>query len=288
MLPPLVYRVINPDADAEEAYILSCQLVLPAGMMGLVVAAMASATASAATSSLNVFAGAFTTEVYQRLINPNATDRKLVHVGRILTVLLGGIVIAGSLLIPRYGYTSFILDITTLLTGPLVLPTIWGLFSRKIGVKAVWGTTLAGFVAAVIVKFGLREDGFLSGIGLLQPVSEWVIANMRIADLSAGILVPLITLAILELVEKSEHPGWNRIQESTKSFHETEAIAPSTLPAKMVAITLTAIAVMMSVLAIIDSTERKILLLFSLILVAISSVVFLLIHYKNKVPSPQD
>ena len=69
---------------------------------------------------------------------------------------------------------------------------------------------------------------------------------------------------------------------------ETEAIAPSTLPAKMVAITLTAIAVMMSVLAIIDSTERKILLLFSLILVAISSVVFLLIHYKNKVPSPQD
>ena len=35
MLPPLVFRVINPDADFEQAYVLACRLVLPAGRWGL-------------------------------------------------------------------------------------------------------------------------------------------------------------------------------------------------------------------------------------------------------------
>ncbi|CAA6679674.1 MULTISPECIES: sodium:solute symporter family transporter [unclassified Lentimonas] len=282
MLPPLVYRVLNADADVEQAYILSCQLVLPAGMMGLMVAAMASATASAATSQLNVFAGAFTTEVYQRLINTGATDQQLVRMGRIFTVVLGGIVIAGSLLIPRYGYTAFILDLTTLLTGPLVLPTIWGLFSRKIGVKAVWGTTLIGFMAAVVVKFGLKGDGFLTGISLLQGLSEWVMAHARIADLCSGILVPFVVLVVLELVEKHEHPGWQRVQDSKLSFHETEDLQSSTLPAKMVAITLAAIAVMMSVLAMINHVDAKVLLCFALILYVISGTVYFIIRKADR------
>ncbi|MGJ8639549.1 MAG: sodium:solute symporter family transporter [Opitutaceae bacterium] len=283
MLPPLVYRVLNPDADVEQAYILSCQLVLPAGMMGLMIAAMASATASAATSQLNVFAGAFTTEVYQRLFNKDASDKQLVLIGRVFTVVLGGVVIAGSLLIPRYGYTAFILDLTTLLTGPLVLPTIWGLFSRKIGIKAVWSTTMLGFVAAVIVKFGLKEGGFLVGIESFQPLSEWVISHARIADLTTGILFPLLVLVILELIEKNEHPGWQRVEASKKSFHETEAIQSSTLPAKMVVITLAAIAVMMSVLAVMNREEVWVLAGFAGILYLIAGTVYMLIRRADKV-----
>ncbi len=272
MLPPLVYRVLEPGADIEQAYILSCKLVLPAGMMGLMIAAMASATASAATSQLNVFAAAFTTEVYQRFINKDASETQLVFIGRIFTVILGLVVIAGSLMIPRYGYTRFILDITTLLTGPLVLPTIWGLFSKKIGIKAVWGTTLVGFLAAAIVKFGLATDGFLTEFSILQPVSEWVIEHQRIADLSSGILIPFFVLIVLELLSKREHPGWNRVEESKQAFHKTIAVNSSSLPAKMVAITLAAIAAVMAILALFDDSERSILFTFSIILLAIAGV----------------
>lgn len=282
MLPPLVYRVINPDVDQEQAYILACQMVLPAGMMGLMVAAMASATASAATSQLNVFAGAFTTEVYQRLFNPDASDKQLVFVGRLFTVLLGGVVIAGALLIPRYGYTSFILDLTTLLTGPLVLPTIWGLFSKKIGIKAVWGTTLIGFVAAALIKFGFSEGGFLTSVELLQPFSEWVAAHQRIADLTSGIIVPFIALVVLELIAKVEHPGWARVQTSKQSFHATEDAQSSTMPAKMVAATLTAIGLIMGVLAILNNEQRIVLMLFALSLVAIAAVVFFIIRTADR------
>jgi len=283
MLPALVFRVLNPDADFEQAYILACQMVLPAGMMGLMVAAMASATASAATTQLNVFAGAFTTEVYQALFNKNASDRQLVFVGRVFTLILGGIVIAGSLLIPKYGYTRFIIDLTTLLTGPLVLPTIWGLFSKKIGIKAVWMTTLAGFAAAVIVKFGLSENGFLTGIELLQPISAWVTSNMRIADLTAGIMVPLIVLILLELIATKEHISVKKIELSKQAFQETVVVQSSTLPAKMIITTLIIIAIVMTILSFTNPAQRGILLTFSAMLFAIAGMVFFAIRRSSVV-----
>jgi len=67
LLPPLAYRLIHPipagaseaevTALAESAYIMACRHVLPAGMVGLMLAAMFSATASMVSSQLNVFAG---------------------------------------------------------------------------------------------------------------------------------------------------------------------------------------------------------------------------------------
>ncbi|GAL02096.1 sodium-solute symporter putative [Photobacterium aphoticum] len=62
MLPPIVYSTINPNVNPEQAYILSAQAVLPMGMLGLVVSSMLAATASMASSELNVFSGALTTE----------------------------------------------------------------------------------------------------------------------------------------------------------------------------------------------------------------------------------
>ena len=137
MLPPLIYRVVNQSADTEQAYILACQYVLPAGMMGLMVAAMASATASMATTRLNVFAGAFT-EAYHNMMGKGASEKRLVFVGRMITLILGIVVIGGALMIPKYGYTKFIVDINKLLYVPLFLPTVWGLFSRKIGISLLY------------------------------------------------------------------------------------------------------------------------------------------------------
>lgn len=271
MIPPLVYRVINPDADHEQAYILACQAVLPPGMLGLMIAAMASATASMATTQLNVFAGAFTTEVYQRFINRTAADAQVVRVGRIVTVILGCVVVASSLLIPRYGYTRFILDITTLITGPLVLPTIWGLFSRKIGMSAVWTTAIVGFLSALVVKFGFSTHGFLVDVSFLSSLCDWVADNRRVADLCAGILVPFFVLIFLEVLSKNQHPGWDRIEESARNFHEQPARESSTLPAVMVAITLGIIATVMGGLAIFTSSDSKTLAGFSIILLGIAA-----------------
>jgi len=282
MLPPLVYRVLNSEANPEEAYILACQLVLPAGMMGLMVAAMASATASMATTRLNVFSGAITTEVYQRLFNQDASDSRMVTVGRIVTVALGMVVVTGALLIPQYGYTSFIIDINTLLAGPMLLPTLWGMFSRKIGAKSVWSTIVAGAVVAYLIKFALARGGFLTEVESLQSLVQWIAANSRIVDLTAGIIFPVALLSCLEFSSKNEHPGWQRVAETSRQFRDLPAVESSSLPVKMVSISLTIIAVLMVVLAVRDREEAVILVSLAAVLAAIAGALYLAMRRKEK------
>tara|TARA_B100001123_G_scaffold444349_1_gene592916 strand:+ start:3059 stop:4786 length:1728 start_codon:yes stop_codon:yes gene_type:complete len=285
MIPPMIFRVLNPNVDTEQAYILACQLVLPAGMMGLMVAAMASATASMATTRLNVFAGAFTTEVYHRKINQGASEKQLVFIGRLVTVILGCIVISGALLIPKYGYTSFIIDINTLLYGPMLMPTIWGLFSRKIGLKAVWGTVLIGFVAAYVIKFGLSlsRDGFLTETAMLRPLVEWIAANSRIVDLTSGLVVPFFILLFLEIFEKHEHPGWSRIMDTKKKFEELPPVKSSALPGKMVVICLTMLAVVMGALSIINREQFGVLITLTIVLLAIAGTMYGFIRRADRI-----
>lgn len=273
MLPPLVYRVINDSVEPAEAYVLACQHVLPAGMMGLMVAAMASATASMATTRLNTFSGALTSEVYHRVINTAATDGQLVLVGRIATVALGMVVTAGALLIPRYGYTSFIIDINTLLAGPMLLPGVWGLFSRRIGPFAVWFTIAAGAIVAYLVKFALAREGILTEVESLQGLVQWIAANSRVVDLTAGIVFPLVLMTTLELLAKKDHPGYARVQEFAKKFHEAPVAKSSTLPAKMVAISLVIIASVMLVLAVLDPNEAKVLGALAVVLGVIAAII---------------
>ncbi|MDA0347334.1 MAG: Na+:solute symporter [Verrucomicrobia bacterium] len=281
MMPPLLYRVINPAADTEQAYILACKYVLPAGMVGLMVAAMASATASMATTRLNVFAGAFT-EVYERLFNKSATEEQLVFVGRMITIILGLVVMLGALLIPKYGYTKFIVDINTLLYVPLLLPSVWGLFSKKIGLTAVWVTTIAGFVSAYLVKFAFAKEGFLTGVYALQPLVNWIAENPRIADLLSGIVTPFVILIVWELVAKKESKGWSLAQEAKRVFHETPAVKTYTLPGKMVAIYLVLIAMLMGALSIMDRKEAGVLIALAVVLLIIASILFVFLRKADR------
>lgn len=94
----LLLRVQSPipeDASAEairilkeEAYIKSCRHVLPAGMVGLMMAAMFSATASLISSQLNVFSSVLTHGIYQPL-RKKITDAGLLRAGLFCTLLLG-------------------------------------------------------------------------------------------------------------------------------------------------------------------------------------------------------
>ena len=281
MLPPLLYRVVNADADSELAYILACKLVLPAGMVGLMVAAMASATASQATTRLNVFAGAFT-EAYHRLVNKSASETQLVFVGRIITILLGLVVVAGALLVPKYGYTRFTIDINSLLYVPLFLPFVWGLFSKKIGVGAVWVTTIFGFIAGWVVKFALSGDGFLTNVEFLLPIVIWIEMNTRVAGMLGAIVTPFLILIAFELFGKKEDPGWARAQNAKRAFHEQPVMEVDTMPGKMVAISLGAIALLMGLLAIFHRQEAGILALVSIVLIAIGGALYVFLHRADK------
>lgn len=276
MLPPMAYRLIDANANHEQAYILACKTVLPAGMLGLMVAAMCSATASTVTTQLNVYAGAFTTGLYRALLRPHAGERELVLAGRVITLLLGAIAIAGALLIPRLGtYTGFILASVAMLTGPLVLPTIWGLFSRKIGLGTAWAVTLLGIVAGLVAKFGFGRGGWLTGIEALAPLAGLLQANPRLSEIVVGTAFPLLLLGGAELLFRSTHPGWTRVANHRARQRDEMPALPSVLPAKLCAWSTAAIGSLLLVLAVVDREERAILAGTSLLLFAIAAAILL-------------
>jgi len=216
--PVLLFRMLHADADPEQAFILAARSVLPAGLLGLTMAAMFSATASAISGQINVFAGVLTEQFYRRLFRPAASERQLVAAGRGFALLIGIALIAMAWHVPRLGGAeSVVLTITGLLFGPLMAPTVWGLLSGRIGTGAVFATTLGSFAAGLLLRFGLAADGALAH----WPLAGWVQANPRVADVLVGAVLPVLILAVAHLCAPTTRPQWLSVQARMAAYTPT-------------------------------------------------------------------
>ena len=85
----LVAMVIYPDlSDRELGYPKLMLDFLPPVLLGLVVTSLIAAFMSTVSTSINWGASYLTNDLYLRFINPNATQRELVNVGRVASILV--------------------------------------------------------------------------------------------------------------------------------------------------------------------------------------------------------
>jgi len=149
LFPSVAARVILPDlANPEMAYVSLCLKLLPAGIMGLMIAAMFAATMSVLSAEFNVTASVLTRDIYQRLFRKNATPKETLWVARLMTLGVGLIVSVGALYVNKLGgafqvnqYMSGIFSI------PMIIPVIMGvLFWRP----QPWGA-IAAMIAGIAV-----------------------------------------------------------------------------------------------------------------------------------------
>ena len=205
MLPPMIYRVINPNVVPEQAYVLACAEVLPAGMIGLLLAAMFSSAASYIDGEVNVYAGAVTDDFYKQIINPHASEKQLVLVGRISSFLIGAVIMAIALAVPYLGGAQqVILTITGLLAVAMVLPVLWGLYFGGIRQKAVWFSTIASFIAAAVVKLAIPAHPS-------SPLLQFYNAHVQVLEVAIGLFVPLVVLTVMELSAAKKSAGFQAV-----------------------------------------------------------------------------
>lgn len=273
MLPPMIYRVMNPAAIPEQAYVLACAAVLPAGMMGLLLAAMFSSAASYIDGEVNVYAGAVTNDFYKLMVNPEASEKKLVWVGRVCSFLIGAVIIAIALVVPYVGGAEkVILTITGLLAVAMVLPVLWGLYFGKIRQKAVWYSSLASFAAALFVKLAIPAE---SG----HPLVAWYNSHAQVMEVAVGLFVPLVVLLAMELTGKETSEGFVRIRQIQK----TEELIPTDrsiaeFPSRMLGYSIVALAVLMSALLFTAEENGWLIALFSIVLLLIGLTILGLVR----------
>lgn len=212
---PILFRLLDGSANPEQAYILASKLVLPAGMLGLMMAAMFSATASAVSAQINVFAGVLSDQLYRRVIAPNADDRAVMRAGRVFTALIGLTLIAVALAVPYAGGAQqIVLTVTALLLPPLMAPTVWGLLSGRIDTTALLASALGSFALGLAIKF-LTSEGALLGV---TGFGLWIQANPRMTDVLVGAVFPNVVLAVFHLCNRREQPGWQETERRIAGY----------------------------------------------------------------------
>jgi len=124
---------------------------LPVGVKGIAFAALAAAIVSSLASMLNSTATIFTMDIYKPFIGKNASESKLVNVGRLSAA--GALVIA-IIVAPQLGGIpqafQYIQEYTGLVSPGILAIFILGLFYKKTSTNAaIWGAILALPVALI-------------------------------------------------------------------------------------------------------------------------------------------
>lgn len=193
MLPPMIYKVLNPTLDgmqAEGAYLMICKEVLPVGMLGLMIGGMIFATASSVNTSLNLAAAVLTNDVYKPL-KPSATEKELMFFARIATLTFGLLTIGVAFLVPLAGgIVEVVLSIGAVTGGALYGPAIWALFSKKQTGKSILAVTLVSLSVNLFFKF---LSPLLLGISLT-----------RSEEMILGVGLPFLLLLGYEFVGKKQ------------------------------------------------------------------------------------
>ncbi|MFQ5808279.1 MAG: Na+:solute symporter [Armatimonadota bacterium] len=160
-IPVWAAPVLLGEIDPELSYILVAAKYLPGiapGLLGLLIAAIFAATMSMVDSDLNALAAVFTKDIYGRIINPRATEHKLMQVGLIATVVFGALTIGCGLAVggPALGgaFTAMIEWYGAVL-GPVSIPLLFGMLLRRTTWRGALLSWAGGFVTFVLCKYWL-------------------------------------------------------------------------------------------------------------------------------------
>ena len=138
---------------ADRAYPWVAQF-LPSGFKGLVFAALAAAIVSSLASMLNSTATIFTMDIYKTYIDKNASELKLVNIGRLTAVV--ALVIA-VFVAPMLGVLDqafqYIQEYTGLVSPGILAVFLCGLFWKHTTSKGAIIGVLASIPIALLLKF---------------------------------------------------------------------------------------------------------------------------------------
>ena len=118
---------------------------IPLGVKGLILAALAAAIVSSLASMLNSTSTIFTMDIYKSHFNKNASDAKMVSIGRITAVVA---LIIAIIIAPQLGSLGqvfiFIQEYTGVVSPGILAVFLMGLFYKKAtNNAAIWGAILS-------------------------------------------------------------------------------------------------------------------------------------------------
>jgi solute:Na+ symporter, SSS family len=194
----LVHKGLLPElADSKEAFAHMVMNLLPAGMKGLIVAALLAALMGTIAGALNSIATLFAFDLYKRF-KPDTSDKKLVHIGRAATVTGVILAIIWSPIIGRFdsiygAIASMICYIAPPITAVFMVGIFWKRATAKAGAITLW----SGFAMGMIVF----------ALDLYKEQTGWSMLFMHAAGMLCGISI--VVMIVTSLLDKDTNTEEN-------------------------------------------------------------------------------
>ena len=215
--------VLLPDqTDWEQSYPLLAVQLLPPVALGLVVVSLVAAFMSTVSTSVNWGASYLTHDLYQRFVRPQASEKELLLVGQLASVLLVIFGVLTALISSSIG-TVFRLVIA-MGTGPgvvLVLRWFWWRVNAAAELAALLGGFLIGFSTSVVPVLRIEDYGVRLLVTTLLTAGLWLIAMLATPPESPEVLERFVRQV------RPPGPGW------TQWRRRTGVLADETLPGLM-------------------------------------------------------
>ena len=205
---------------ADKAYPVLLNL-LPVGLKGLAFAALTAAVVASLAGKSNSIATIFTLDIYKKIFNKEASERKLVNIGKITIVLtmILAIVIAPHLGIEKGGF-QYIQEYTGFVSPGIFAMFILGFFWKKSTSNAALFATIGGFALSVVLKF-LPEWTDLSSlydIGFAVPNAAGIYEIPFIDRMGIVFVFCIVGMLLISVVENSRGVVPNGLEVDSKMF----------------------------------------------------------------------
>lgn len=208
---------VNPD----RAYPVLLNL-LPVGLKGLSFAALTAAIVASLAGKANSIATIFTLDVYKNKINTEATDQKLISIGKITIAiaLLVAVIVAPFLGIDKKGGFQYIQEYTGFVSPGVFAMFILGFFWKKTTSNAALFAIIGGFILSILFKFmpGVVDLSFLNGVGFSVPNAEGIYEIPFVDRMGFVFLICLIVMYFISRYETKNGVVTNGLEIEKSMF----------------------------------------------------------------------
>ena len=188
----LASMALQPEVKPDLAFTNLIRDVLPVGVTGLVLAALLAAVMSSGAAFINTACVVYTRDIYNRFINPEASQADMLRQSRMSTLLIGGASIGVAILFQDvFGLMIYVFKLwPSAIIPPLLCGLLWGKISPYAGAPAVVIGVLSCFIWSDKIlgePFGIPAN--LVGIGL-NCLTLFIVHQLMKNKAAKGVYAP--------------------------------------------------------------------------------------------------
>ncbi len=225
-LPAMAARFYLPQvmgsdvlSRSDEVYALMALKILPVGIMGVLVAGMFSATLSTLGNEYNVLSGVLTKDFYQRMVRPDADERKLMRWGRLNCAIIGLLTLGIAFGLKYLKEVFNLIDIMVKIygaSGPaMMLPLLAGLLFKKVNSRGAVSGVVAGMLSGVllVVLNGVLLGIYKDRVAVDPTLSYWLKQGWISASSAVNILATIVGMVVGSALFKTPEEEKTRARE---------------------------------------------------------------------------